>query len=240
MSTECWAWNSSCALLVQVSAKQFKHWSKQVSRIHYSHSVGLLHFKPIRLEFIWLDSILHYTNRATLPYKRISSAITPLMSLQSGAINLSLLEKDLLRLSSSRRKKEITFHWITILVPLVSHFSSWQFIWAENEANEKEWKSNQISNGQLHYYEVQGLAIRSFAISCYPQNECANPITLTRVFTFSPLHIVSFDWFLSSLEGILDFEFCLLIFLIFYQKLLWNIRSRLNCSTFWVFESVFK
>ena len=117
---------------------------------------------------ICLDPILHYTNRATLAYKRISSAITPLMSLQSGAINLSLLEKDLLRLSSSR-KKEITFHWITILVPLVSHFSSWQFIWAENEANEKEWKSNQISNGQLHYYEVQGLAIRSFDIAAIPK-----------------------------------------------------------------------
>ena len=111
---------------------------------------------------ICLDPILHYTNRATLAYKRISSAITPLMSLQSGAINLSLLEKDLLRLSSSR-KKEITFHWITILVPLVSHFSSWQFIWAENEANEKEWKSNKISNGQLHYCEVQGLTISNLS-----------------------------------------------------------------------------
>ena len=85
--------------------KQFKHWSKQVSRIHYSQSVGLLHFKYVGLEFIWLDPILHYTNRETLAYKRISSAITPLMSLQSGAINLSLLEKDLLRLSSSRKKR---------------------------------------------------------------------------------------------------------------------------------------
>ena len=54
------------------------------------------------------------------------------------------------------------------------------------------------------------------------------------------LHTVSFDWFLSSLEWILDFEFCLLKLLIFYQKVLWNIRSRLNSSTFWVFEPAFK
>ena len=62
-------------------------------------------------------------------------------------------------------------------------------------------------------------------------------------FFFSPLppiHTVSFDWFLSGLEWILNLEFCLLKLLIFYQKLLWNIRSRLNSSTFWVFEPVFK
>ena len=45
---------------------------------------------------------------------------------------------------------------------------------------------------------------------------------------------------LSRLEWILNLEFCLLKLLIFYQKLLWNIRSRLNSSTFWVFELVFK
>ena len=73
-------------------------------------------------------------------------------------------------------KKEITFHWITILVPLVSHFSSWQFIWAENEANEKEWKSNKISNGQLHYYEVQGLAIRSFTIAAIQKMNVQIPL----------------------------------------------------------------
>ena len=49
-----------------------------------------------------------------------------------------------------------------------------------------------------------------------------------------PVHTVSFDWFLSCLE------FCLLKLLTFYQKLLWNIRSRLNPSTFWVFESIFE
>ena len=48
------------------------------------------------------------------------------------------------------------------------------------------------------------------------------------------MHTVSFDWFLSGLEWILNFEFCLLKLLIFYQKLLWNIRSRLNSSTFWI------
>ena len=53
------------------------------------------------------------------------------------------------------------------------------------------------------------------------------------------MHTVSFDWFLSGLELILNLEFCFLKLFIFYQKLLWNIRSRLNSSTFWVFEPVF-
>ena len=51
-----------------------------------------------------------------------------------------------------------------------------------------------------------------------------------------PIHTVSFDWFLSGLEWILN----LLKLLTFYQKLLWNIRSRPNSSTFWVFEPVFR
>ena len=51
-----------------------------------------------------------------------------------------------------------------------------------------------------------------------------------------PAHTVSFDQFLSGLEWILNLEFSLLKLLIFYQKLLWNIRSRLNSSTFWVFK----
>ena len=54
------------------------------------------------------------------------------------------------------------------------------------------------------------------------------------------LHTVSFDWFLSNLEWILNLEFCLLKLLILYQKLLWNIRSRLDSSTFWDFEPVFE
>ena len=54
------------------------------------------------------------------------------------------------------------------------------------------------------------------------------------------MHTVSFDWSLSGLEWIINLEFCLLKLLIFYQKLLWNIRSRLNSSTFWGFEPFFK
>ena len=42
------------------------------------------------------------------------------------------------------------------------------------------------------------------------------------------MHTVSFDWFLSGLEWILNLEFCLPKLLIFYQKLLWKIRSKLN------------
>ena len=56
----------------------------------------------------------------------------------------------------------------------------------------------------------------------------------------STLHTVSFDWFLSGLEWILNLEFCLLKLLIVYQKLLWDNRSRLNSSTFWVFRPVFR
>ena len=55
-----------------------------------------------------------------------------------------------------------------------------------------------------------------------------------------PLHTVSFDWFLSGLEWILDLEFCELKLLFFYQKWLWNIRSKLNSFTFWVFEPIFR
>ena len=54
------------------------------------------------------------------------------------------------------------------------------------------------------------------------------------------MHTVSFNWFLSGLWWIISLQFCLLKLLIFYQKLLYNIRSRLNFSTFWVFESVSK
>ena len=55
----------------------------------------------------------------------------------------------------------------------------------------------------------------------------------------STMHTVSFDWFLPGLEWILNLEFCLLKLLTFYQKLLWNIRSRLNSSILWVFRPVF-
>ena len=53
-------------------------------------------------------------------------------------------------------------------------------------------------------------------------------------------HTVSFDWFLSGFEWILNLEFCLVKLLIFYRKFIWDIRSRLNPSIFWVFEPVFK
>ena len=52
--------------------------------------------------------------------------------------------------------------------------------------------------------------------------------------------IVSFDWFLSDLEWIPYLELCLLKLLIFFQKLLWNIKSRLNSSTIWAFEPISK
>ena len=49
-----------------------------------------------------------------------------------------------------------------------------------------------------------------------------------------PMHSVSFDWLLYSLDWNLNLVFCLLKLMIFHQKLLWNIRSRLNSSTFLV------
>jgi hypothetical protein len=52
-----------------------------------------------------------------------------------------------------------------------------------------------------------------------------------------PIHTVCFDWFLSGLEWIVNLYLKLLIF---YQKLLWSIRSRLNSSTFWVFRPLFR
>ena len=54
------------------------------------------------------------------------------------------------------------------------------------------------------------------------------------------MHTVSFDWFLSGLEWILNLVFSSRKLLIFYQKLFWNIRSRLNSSTFWLFRPVFR
>ena len=57
---------------------------------------------------------------------------------------------------------------------------------------------------------------------------------------FGTMHTESFDWFMSGLEWIINLEFCLLKLLTFYQKLLWNIRCRLNSSTLWVFRPVFR
>ena len=49
------------------------------------------------------------------------------------------------------------------------------------------------------------------------------------------MHTVRFNWFLSGLEWILNLDFCLDFFLIFYKKLLRNVRYRLSYSSFWVF-----
>ena len=54
------------------------------------------------------------------------------------------------------------------------------------------------------------------------------------IFLDDPAQTVSFDWFFSGLEWILNLDFCLLKLLIFYKKILRNVRSRLNYSTFWV------
>ena len=66
------------------------------------------------------------------------------------------------------------------------------------------------------------------------------PTNYTVLNVSQPFHTVSFDWFLSSLEWILNLEFWSLKLFIFFQKWLWNIRSRLNSSKIWVFESVLR
>ena len=73
----------------------------------------------------------------------------------------------------------------------------------------------------------------------WDNNHCKETTTQNHIGWNSNAHTVSFDWFLSGLEWILNLEFCLLKLSIFYQKLLWNIRSMLNSSTFWVFELVY-
>ena len=80
---------------------------------------------------------------------------------------------------------------------------------------------------------------RNWERPLYTMHTMCFGVILSDVFTDivkwnSALHTVSFDRFLSGLEWILNLEFCLLKLLIFYQKLLWNIRS------IWVFEPVFK
>ena len=101
--------------------------------------------------------------------------------------------------------------------PLVFDFSKWSFYFQfETKAGKRStricllWK---LTVGQINMLGPMGVPL---------------------------LHTVSFDWFLSGLEWILNLEFCLLKLLIFYQKLLWHIRSRLNSSTFWVFRPVFR
>ena len=72
--------------------------------------------------------------------------------------------------------------------------------------------------------------INSLVIRCYYWNYIANCNKA------KGMHTVSVNWFLYGLEWILNLEFRLLKLLIFYQKLVWNMRSRLSISTFWVFE----
>ena len=67
---------------------------------------------------------------------------------------------------------------------------------------------------------------------------CDSSFSWTSFHTAESLHTVSFGWILSGSEWNLNLKFCLLKLLIFYQKFLWNIRSRLKFSTFWVSEPV--
>ena len=77
-------------------------------------------------------------------------------------------------------------------------------------------------------------AVIFFSVTIFNAAKTSLPSLLENVIVGgnSALRTVSFDWFLSSLESILNLEFCLLKLFIFYQKLLWNIRSRLHSSTF--------
>ena len=108
-----------------------------------------------------------------------------------------------------------------------------------------------FSKRKFHQIGIISVSVNAFAFDienlsnyCWHKNQFHNFLNLifSRFFwdllqIFQPLHTVSFEWFLSGLERILNLEFCLLKLLIFYQKLLWNIRSRLNSSTFSVFFS---
>ena len=58
----------------------------------------------------------------------------------------------------------------------------------------------------------------------WDNNHCKETTTQNHIGWNSNAHTVSFDWFLSGLEWILNLEFCLLKLSIFYQKLLWNMR----------------
>ena len=74
----------------------------------------------------------------------------------------------------------------------------------------------------------------------YPKTLALRDLNQVKSSLYYSLHTVSFDWFLLDLEWIFNLEFGLLKLLIFYQKLLWYIRSRLISSTFWVSRPVFR
>ena len=102
-------------------------------------------------------------------------------------------------------------------------------------------RQNTLSSesGQLH----DRIVLETAPVALFPHQHATGMsmwIYPKSINNISTVHTVSFDWFLSGLEWILNLEFCLLKLLIFYQKLLWNTRSRLNSSTFWVFRPVFR
>ena len=108
-----------------------------------------------------------------------------------------------------------------------------------------QWRSiHNITKGILifNWHHLILLPVPIYYCNSQLKPKCLNSpheLTCIRQSAGKPVHTVSFDWFLSGLEWILNLEFCLLKLLTFYQKLSWNIRSRINSSTFWVFESVF-
>ena len=64
-------------------------------------------------------------------------------------------------------------------------------------------------------------------------------MTLTQMHSFmTTVHISHWKFWLISVQFRVNLQFCLLKILTLNQKLLWNIRSRLNSSTFWVFRPV--
>ena len=104
------------------------------------------------------------------------------------------------------------------------------FVVREKIKMTNDWRKKEISQGSKHIQD---------SWTPKPSDELMILMTVNFLFIiYKPVHTVSFDWLESGLEWIL-LEFCLLKHLIFYQKLLWNIRSRLNSSTFCVFRSIF-
>ena len=97
-----------------------------------------------------------------------------------------------------------------------------------------------VESVSYHLSTIAGVCIWSHYWSCVLPVPVNMKYLLNKQYEPDTLHTESFDWFLSGWEWILNFGFCLLKFVTFYHKLLWNIRSRLNFSTFWVFEPVFR
>ena len=91
----------------------------------------------------------------------------------------------------------------------------------------------------VHWWELSPISMKN-AKHKHSASISSKSLVSKRYFLQDHRTLLVFDWFLSGFEWILNFEFCLLKLLIFYQKLLWNIRSRLNSSTFWVFRPVFR